>query len=639
MWVQAIPRKNEGRTYTNPAGLPFALPGVSKKERDVASYHFESKIIGRSGGKSAVGAAAYRSGGVMTCPETGEVFDYRKKTGIVDAFIMAPETAPEWTRDRQALWSAVQAKETRKNSQLSREFTLALPHELSAAEGTELVRSFVETELVSLGMVADVAIHNPHRRPAKPMEHVVLPADDQDGDDPDNLHAHIMLTMRQLDATRADGWATNKARDWNETAQLERWRESWADAQNAAFQARGLSVRVDHRSLEAQRAAAEAAGDVIGALVLSRPPEPRLGLAAGGMEAKGITTDRGDALREARADRARLEAMAAEARAAEAGVEAAEIEVEVSDSMASIMTMEIPPLKAPEDDMRDLTKTAIERQLRGMGLPEIEVTIAGDKRSVLTMTPSQILEDLPRLKRSNKLGSAIYIRGPRDRDHDLILVDDIQAFTPARMEADGLKPAVVVETSPGNFQAWVRLGEPVPADVRREAAMILAERYGGDTAAADAHQSGRLAGFTNGKPEHRTAKGSPFVLLSSFAGKVASAARDLIDAAKSALAKRIEVTEAAQIDVTPSPIANPDLVRWWRAEQATAPAGKSLSEVDWHLTHLALGSGHSPEDVAAALEVVSERKGKHAMSYAIQTVEKAAGTRYMPAPEDDGPSL
>ena len=60
----------------------------------MASYHFESKIIGRSGGKSAVGAAAYRSGGVMTCPETGEVFDYRKKTGILDTFIMAPETAP-----------------------------------------------------------------------------------------------------------------------------------------------------------------------------------------------------------------------------------------------------------------------------------------------------------------------------------------------------------------------------------------------------------------------------------------------------------------------------------------------------------------------------------------------------------------
>lgn len=609
----------------------------------MASYHLEASIIGRSGGKTAIGAAAYRSGTVMTCPETGAVFDYRRKSGILASFIMAPAGAPEWAEDRQALWAAVHAKETRSNSQLAREIEIALPHELDAAEGAELVRSWVQAAFVDLGMIADVALHDP---------------DPRNPDDAKNRHAHIMLTTRGLDASRPDGWTKNKAREWNSPETLEMWRASWADFQNEAFAARGLAVRVDYRNLDDQRADAEARGDEIAALVLSRPPEPRLGVVAGALEAKGIATERGDALREAREDRAQLEALASAVRAAEGRMEAAEADAEVSDSMASIMTMEIPTLTAPEDDMRDLTKTAIERQLKGMALDAFEVTVTipkdiriGDdgekvevkpavavRSTVETMTPAQIIEAMPRLKRANQTGYSVYIRGPRDRDHDLILVDDIQRSAAKAMEQDGLKPAVLVETSPGNFQAWLRLGEPLPADVRREAAQILATRYGGDPGAVDAHQSGRLAGFTNPKPAYKTPRGSPFVLLHTFAGRVVEAARDLIDAARSALAKRIEA-EALQPDLTPSPDADADLVAWWRAGHAAAPAGKSLSEVDWHLTHLALGVGRSAEDVAAALEVTADRKGKHASDYAIQTVSKAAGQRLQLQPDDDLPSL
>lgn len=307
--------------------------------------------------------------------------------------------------------------------------------------------------------------------------------------------------------------------------------------------------------------------------------------------------------------------------------------------------------------MNDLTRRAIERQLKGMGLEafELTVTIPKDVRistddgtatevevkpvrevrsTVETMTPKQIIEVIPRLKRANQTGYSVYIRGPRDRDHDVILVDDIQRSVSKAMEQDGLKPAVLVETSPGSFQAWIRLGEPLPADIRREVATILAARYGGDPGGADAHQSGRLAGFTNQKPKHRTEAGAPFVLLHSFAGRVVKAGRDLIDAARIALAQRVEV-EARQIELIPAPEADSDLVRWWRAGQAAAPREKSISEVDWFLTHLALGVGRTPEDVAAALEVVSDRKGRHASEYARQTVSKAAQARLQ---HDDLPS-
>lgn len=569
----------------------------------MASYHMSVSMIGRSSGKSAIGGAAYRSGAVLTDPDTGEVMDYSRKGGISDTFILTPEGAPEWAGDRQALWSAVHAKESRKNSQLAREFTIALPHELGAEGGAELVSRWAQDELVSRGMVVDVAIHDPAPREG----------------DPRNLHAHVMCTTRELDPDRPDGWAKGKNRTWNDPATLERWRASWADAQNLALAKAGASARVDHRTLADQRADAEARGDEIGVLVLSRPPEPRLGVVAGSLETKGMTTDRGNDLREARRDREQLLVLADAARAAQGAEERAEIEMSVATTFAAIRA------HAEEEgpQVRDLTKTAVERQLKGMGLPAYELTIfGGDRPHTKVMTPAEILSDLPRLKRANKSGSSIVIRGPRDQDHDLVLLDDLDRFTPDRMKDDGLNPAAVIETSPGSFQAWIKLGEPQPAPIRHEAARILAQKYGADPAAVDPHKSGRLAGFTNPKPEHRTRRGSPFVLLHRFAGAIAERAADLIAAARDSLTRRAEVAA-----ITAAPTPNSDLVAWWKAGQDAVPPPRDLSAVDWHLCHVALASGRAPEDVAAALEVSADRKGKAASRYAEKTVGKAVAER------------
>ena len=174
--------------------------------------------------------------------------------------------------------------------------------------------------------------------------------------------------------------------------------------------------------------------------------------------------------------------------------------------------------------------------------------------------------------------------------------------------------------------------------MRREAAKILAERYGGDLAAADGHQSGRLSGFTNPKPQYRTGRGSPFILLHSFAGRPVKAGRELIDAARCRLVEKIEEA-ASRVKLNPAPGVDSDLVGWWRAGHAAAPAGKSLSEVDWYLTNLALGYGRSAEDVAAALEATADRKGAYAPEYAVLTVSKAAGLRLKYDRDDDLPSL
>jgi hypothetical protein len=240
----------------------------------MASYHLSAKIIGRSDGRSVVAAAAYRSGSRLERAETGDTQDYRRKAGVVSADLLTPDDAPEWAQDRAQLWNAVEGVETRKNSQLAREIELALPNELTAEQARDLALSWAQDELVSRGMVADVCIHDPEPVPGGSR----------------NLHAHILCTTRRFDG---NGWAKGKARDWNDKALLEHWRESWAEAQNAALEAAGCADRVDHRSLEDQREAALDAGDTARADALDRPPEPVLGVAASAQEKRArIAADR-----------------------------------------------------------------------------------------------------------------------------------------------------------------------------------------------------------------------------------------------------------------------------------------------------------------------------------------------------------
>jgi len=193
----------------------------------VAIYHLSAKIITRQDGRSAVAAAAYRASECLQEEATGIAFDYTRKRGIAHREIMAPAQAPAWVRDRSLLWNAVEAAEKRKDAQLAREIELALPVELDLEQQRALLREYVKREFVSHGMVADVAIHT---------------------DDPENPHAHVLLTLRRLDA---HGFGP-KERSWNERARLMAWRAAWEECTNTHLAAAGLGVRIDHRTLEAQ---------------------------------------------------------------------------------------------------------------------------------------------------------------------------------------------------------------------------------------------------------------------------------------------------------------------------------------------------------------------------------------------------
>ncbi len=60
----------------------------------MAIYHLSMKIISRSSGYSAVASAAYRSGSLMLDERTGLTHDYTRKSGVAEAVILTPATAP-----------------------------------------------------------------------------------------------------------------------------------------------------------------------------------------------------------------------------------------------------------------------------------------------------------------------------------------------------------------------------------------------------------------------------------------------------------------------------------------------------------------------------------------------------------------
>src|SRR5713226_9180745 len=87
------------------------------------------------------------------------------------------------------------------------------------------------------------------------------------------------------------------------------------------------------------------------------------------------------------------------------------------------------------------------------------------------------------LRHENAKGAHIYIR-PAGL-HGLSLIDDLAVEAIDRMKAEGFEPAVVVETSPNNFQAWLNHGQVLEAAMSTRAAKALVERFGGDRSSAD----------------------------------------------------------------------------------------------------------------------------------------------------------
>jgi hypothetical protein len=177
--------------------------------------------------------------------------------------------------------------------------------------------------------------------------------------------------------------------------------------------------------------------------------------------------------------------------------------------------------------MSDRTYEIVHRQAFVMDAKFFEVglvkpaTIPGKCPVMLTQTWNldELLGSIPWLKSQNADDRNIYIR-PKGKSA-LTLLDDLSAETLERMRHSGFSPAVIVETSPDNFQAWLHHGRALSKEISMAVARALGEEFNGAPSAAEGKHFGRLVGFENRSPRHRQPGGHyPMVRLVHATGEI-----------------------------------------------------------------------------------------------------------------------
>jgi len=153
-----------------------------------------------------------------------------------------------------------------------------------------------------------------------------------------------------------------------------------------------------------------------------------------------------------------------------------------------------------------------------------------------TWDAATLLRSVGWLRLQNRDGRNIYIRPLGE--YPLSLLDDLTSEAIEEMRSEGFHPAVVVETSLGNFQAWLNHGEILTKAFSSKVARVLAQKFCADPSSADWRHFGRLAGFTNRKQEHINDQGLfPFVKLMEANGEVYPRAQEFLAEMRQAVEK------------------------------------------------------------------------------------------------------
>lgn len=254
---------------------------------EIKSLHTHVDIITRSKGASVIAKAAYNSRDKLQDEYYGKTHDYSKKTDLVFSKIFLPEHIPKEFSNREYLWNEVEKIEKSKNSQLARNLLFELPRELNEQDRIKLISEFIEENFTSKGMIADCSIHNP------------LASDHEE-----QPHAHILLTLREMDSEgkwkpkcrkeyildedgekiklKSGNYKSRKVNlnDWNEPDKAKEWRENFSKKANEYLARNNIAKRIDPRTFEEQGR--------------EELPQIHLGTSSYQMEKKGIQTERGN---------------------------------------------------------------------------------------------------------------------------------------------------------------------------------------------------------------------------------------------------------------------------------------------------------------------------------------------------------
>jgi hypothetical protein len=289
------------------------------------------------------------------------------------------------------------------------------------------------------------------------------------------------------------------------------------------------------------------------------------------------------------------------------------------------------------------TLNSVGRQLEAMNCDRYKIGILYRANKTMINKKSLAYKDIINmvqwLKFENLNGKDIFISQDIDVDRALVLVDDLSGPQVEKMTERGVGPACVVETSPANFQAWVSFGmEAMPKPIRKIIAVALAREFGGDPASVDALHYGRLAGFTNRKPQYLKGSGFPYVKCRASGGEHAEKSDEVRAWAirkheKEEYDNNIKTPVLAQLkERSRQPQLNPELafakyIMEWLKQVNAKKSKVDLSRGDFAVACRMLKEGYLADDIALSMTNKSPdiliRKASHVDDYVTRTVKAA----------------
>ena len=187
----------------------------------------------------------------------------------------------------------------------------------------------------------------------------------------------------------------------------------------------------------------------------------------------------------------------------------------------------------------------------------------------------------------------------------------------------GFQPAVVIETSPGNFQVWLNHGQTISdRTFSTKAAKELARRFGGDASSADWRHFGRLAGFTNQKAERLLQNGQA-PRLRQWEGRVYDATEEFFGKLKS-LAEKAVAERASRVTARPTANGNPVQSLSFIVVRTTTAICIALTWLGLY-TQQAAVSQNSRSETKYSVREIFPKKGhiRRQVDYAERTANKA----------------
>ncbi len=210
----------------------------------MASRFVRVEIVKAGAGSSATGLSAYIARDARL-DQSGTPFNFVHKADELEARgLILPKSAPEWAGDAAQLWRAAERAEQtidretgelrwKKNGQIAKHMTIALPREATPEQREAMLMEFIAREIKpeSHGVVVEWAIHREENNP----------------------HAHLLISTRSL---AGDGLG-KKARAMNPEfaskgnrhfiGEAENWDMRWAAFQQAYFERLGIAADIRER--------------------------------------------------------------------------------------------------------------------------------------------------------------------------------------------------------------------------------------------------------------------------------------------------------------------------------------------------------------------------------------------------------